>query len=143
MRYLLIIFLLLNQIAFGQTTISGKLLDDQNKPINNVSVSYKKVGSTALLGFTRSDNNGLYSLLVKVTDVDSVQLDFQHMSYAKKSVVVANRTGNYSYQLTTQAHKIEEVKVSNLPVYKRQDTINYDVNAFTSKQDRVIADVPD
>jgi len=141
MRYLLIIFLLLNQIAFGQTTISGKLLDDQNKPINNVSVSYKKVGNTALLGFTRSDNNGLYSLLVKVTDVDSVQLDFQHMSYAKKSVVVANRTGNYSYQLTTQAHKIEEVKVSNLPVYKRQDTINYDVNAFTSKQDRVIADI--
>jgi len=62
MRYLLIIFLLLNQIAFGQTTISGKLLDDQNKPINNVSVSYKKVGNTALLGFTRSDNNGLYRL---------------------------------------------------------------------------------
>ena len=141
MRYLYFIFVFLNQIAFGQTTISGKLVDEQNKPVPNVSVSYKKIGSAALLGFGRSDNNGLYSLSVKITDVDSVQLDFQHVNYAKKSVVVANRTANYSYQLTQQARQIEEVKVANIPIYKRKDTINYDVNAFTSKQDRVIADI--
>src|SRR5690606_28278686 len=34
-----------------------------------------------------------------------------------------------------------EIKVGNMPIYKRKDTINYDVNAFTSKQDRVIADI--
>ncbi|MFZ4260631.1 hypothetical protein ACFRAE_01215 [Sphingobacterium sp. HJSM2_6] len=141
MRYLIIIYLLLNQIVFAQTTISGKLIDEQNRPIPNVSVSYKKVGSAAFLGFGRSDNNGLYSLLVKVTDVDSIQLDFQHMTYAKKSVIIANRTGEYSYQLIQQTRQIEEVKVANMPIYKRKDTINYDVNAFTSKQDRVIADI--
>src|SRR5690606_24465980 len=130
-----------SQIALAQTKISGKLVDDLNKPISNVSVTYKKVGDVALLGFGRSDNNGLYSLSVKVMDVDSVQLDFQHMNYAKKSVVVANRTANYSYQLVQQAREIEEIKVGNMPIYKRKDTINYDVNAFTSKQDRVIADI--
>src|SRR5690606_11103253 len=34
-----------------------------------------------------------------------------------------------------------EIKVGNMPIYKRKDTINYDVNAFTSEQDRVIADI--
>lgn len=141
MRYILIIFLLIHQLTFSQTTISGKLVDEQNKPIANVSVSYKKVGGAALLGFGRSDQNGLYSLSVKVSYVDSLRLDFQHMNYAKKSVVVANRTANYSYQLTQQARQIEEVKVANMPIFKRKDTINYDVNSFTSKQDRVIADI--
>ncbi|TCV09617.1 hypothetical protein EDC17_104125 [Sphingobacterium alimentarium] len=141
MRFFVFVMLLLSQIALAQTKISGKLVDDLNKPISNVSVTYKKVGDVALLGFGRSDNNGLYSLSVKVMDVDSVQLDFQHMNYAKKSVVVANRTANYSYQLVQQAREIGEVKVGNMPIYKRKDTINYDVNAFTSKQDRVIADI--
>lgn len=129
------------QQAQSQTTISGKLLDDQNKPIPNVTVSYKKVGSSVFSGFGRSDNNGLYNLSIKITDVDSIQLDFQHMNYAKKSVVVANRTGNYAYQLIQQAIQIEEVKVGNIPIYRRKDTINYDVNSFTSKQDLVIADI--
>ncbi|MFZ4862242.1 carboxypeptidase-like regulatory domain-containing protein [Sphingobacterium sp. Mn56C] len=124
---LLILFFstFLFQEVYSQTTISGKVVDDDHKPIPNVSVSYKKVGGAAMLGFGRSDNNGLYSFLIKITDVDSVQLDFQHMNYAKKSVVVANRTANYSYQPRHQAREIEEVKVGNLPIYKRKDTINY------------------
>ncbi|QQD11612.1 hypothetical protein [Sphingobacterium sp. UDSM-2020] len=126
---------------FPQTTISGKLVDNQHKPIPNVTVSYKKVGTVALLGFGRSDQNGLYSLTVKITDVDSVQLDFQHMSYAKKSVGVANRTATYSYQLTPQTRQLQEVKVADIPIYRRKDTINYTMDAFTSKQDRVIADI--
>ncbi|MFZ4262076.1 hypothetical protein ACFRAE_08535 [Sphingobacterium sp. HJSM2_6] len=127
--------------VFGQTTISGKLVDDQNKPISNVSVSYKKAGGTVLLGYGRSDKNGQYSLSVKVDAVDSIQLDFQHMNYAKKSIVVANRSASYSYQLKQQVHQIEEIKGLNIPISKRKDTINYDVNSFTNKQDRVIADI--
>ena len=142
MRYIIFLFcFLFMQQAQSQTIISGKLVDNQNKPIPNITVSYKKVGSAVFSGFGRSDDNGLYKLSVKINDVDSVQLDFQHMNYAKKTVIVANRTANYSYQLKQQAIAIEEVKVGNMPIYKRKDTINYNVNSFTSKQDRVIADI--
>ena len=48
MGYLLCILLLASQVAFGQATISGRLVDDQNKPIANVSVSYKKVGQALI-----------------------------------------------------------------------------------------------
>jgi len=142
MRFqLFLFFFFIHYFAFSQTTISGKLVDEQHKPIPNVSVSFKRVGHPAILGFGRSDQNGQYKLSVKVQDVDSIQLDFQHINYAKKSVVIPNRSSSYSYELKQQVNQIEEIKVSNPPIYKRNDTINYNVNSFTIKQDRVIADI--
>lgn len=142
MRYLLtIISVFLVYPIFSQTIISGKLLDDQNKPIADVTVSYKKVGSLTILGFGRSNNSGVFKLAVKHTSLDSIQLDFQHMNYAKKSTVIINKTGDYSYHLIQQVRQIEEVNVAEVPIYKRKDTINYNVNSFISNQDRVIADI--
>ncbi len=133
--------LLLTHFSLAQTTISGKLLDEQQKPISNVSVSYKKAGGVAILGFGKSQEDGSFKLEIKVNDVDSVQLDFNHMSYAKRSAIVLNKTAHYAYVLQKEPRQIEEVKVGNLPIYKRKDTINYHVDAFTSKQDRVIGDI--
>src|SRR5690606_24636259 len=104
-------------------------------------VSYKKVGSTAIMGFAKTDQKGVFSLAVKIPEADSVQLDFNHLSYAKKSVVVANKTADYTYTLRQETRQIEEVKVSDMPIFKRKDTTNYTVDAFTSKQDRVIGDI--
>lgn len=142
MRNLLsLIFLALIQTINAQTIISGKLLDDEDKPISNVSVSYKLKGGAAILGFTRSDNDGLFSLAIKVNERDSVQLDFQHINYAHKSALVANKTADYVYQLKQETRQIREVKAENIPIYRRKDTINYDVDTFKSAQDHVIADV--
>lgn len=137
---MLMLMLLANNVL-AQTVISGKLQDERQEPIPNVSVTYKKIGGTALLGFTKTANDGTFKLNVKVHDTDSIQLDFNHMSYARRSVVLPNKTGNYSYTLQTEVREIEEVKVANSPVFRRKDTINYNVGAFTSKQDRVIADI--
>lgn len=127
--------------AVAQTIVTGRLLDSDQKPISNVSVSYRKVAGAAIFGFAKSQEDGSFRLEIKVNDVDSVQLDFNHMSYAKRSVVVRNKSAHYAYILKQEARLIEEVRVGNLPVYKRKDTINYNVDAFTSKQDRVIADI--
>ncbi|WP_400261558.1 hypothetical protein ACFX5U_17150 [Sphingobacterium sp. SG20118] len=136
-----VIFILIVVHSFAQILITGKLLTEDQKPIANVTVSYKKIGSAALLGFSKSDGGGTFKLTVKVTDVDSVQLDFNHLSYAKRSVHVVNASANYAYILKGEVRKIQEVKVADVPVYNRKDTINYDVASFTGKQDRVIADI--
>src|SRR5690606_2725391 len=132
------LLLLLARPIWAQTVISGKLIDEEQQPIPGVSVIYKKVGATAMNGFGRTDTEGLFKLQIKLPDADSIQLDFNHMSYAKKTVVIANQTAHYSYVLQQEARQIEEVKVADIPVYRRKDTINYAVDAFTSKQDRVI-----
>lgn len=136
-----IICLLSSLGASAQVIVSGKLLNEQQKPIGNVTVSYKKIGSAALLGFSRSNADGSFKLAVKIAGVDSVQLDFNHLSYAKHSVNVVNATANYAYILKSEVRQIQEVKVADVPIYKRKDTLNYNVSAFTSKQDRVIADI--
>jgi hypothetical protein len=136
-----VMFILISVHSFAQTVITGKLLTEDQKPIANVTVSYKKIGSPALLGFSKSDVEGIFKLTVKVIDVDSVQLDFNHLSYAKRSVHVVNATAHYAYILKAEVRKIQEVKLADVPVYNRKDTINYNVASFTGKQDRVIADI--
>lgn len=136
-----VVFLLLYLPIQGQVMVSGKLLDEQNQPVSNVSVTYKKIGGSAILGFGKTDGKGQFKLEVKVADADSIQLDFNHLSYAKKSVNVVNSTASYTYVLRQESRQIEEVNVENRPIFQRKDTINYKVDAFASSQDRVIADV--
>src|SRR5690606_27746296 len=90
MRFLfLFIFLFFFQLGISQTIISGKLVDDQHKPISNVSVSYNKISTLTILGFNRSNNNGEYRLVVNEKNLDSIEIVFQHMNYEKKKVVIA------------------------------------------------------
>jgi len=127
--------------SYGQTVISGRLVDNEQKPIPNVMVSLRKIASPIVLGYTQSDPSGLFKLTFKTIDADSLQLDFNHMSYAKRTVHIVNASANYSYVLKSEVRNLQEVKVGNVPIYKLKDTINYNVTSFTSKQDRVIADI--
>jgi len=134
--------MLSSMTGYGQHLISGKILDQDNKSIANVSITYKKPGTVAILGFSRSDEQGAFTLRVSsAVEVDSLELDFNHLGYAKKSILVANKAASYTVELRQEFRQIEEVKVSDLPIFKRKDTVNFNVDAFASKQDRVIADI--
>jgi lipopolysaccharide export LptBFGC system permease protein LptF len=139
---LIFIFLLFSCTAsYSQTVISGQLSDESGKAIANVSITYKRVGSSSIIGFSKSSKDGQFMINLKVEMTDSVQLDFNHMSYAKKSIVVANKTGSYKLTLNYQVRQLDEVKVRDNPITQRKDTINYKLESFITTQDRVIADV--
>lgn len=142
MRYFLLTLLsIIIQNSLAQILISGTVSDPDANAINGVNISYKKVGETSLLGFTRSNNDGKFDLNIKNSELDSIQLDFNHLSFAKLSVTVPNRNGEYKYTLSPQVREIKEVKVSNIPVFRRKDTLNFNVEAFTAKENRVIGDI--
>jgi len=139
---ILTFFFVLPLFVFGQKVVSGRIVDTQLKAIDNVSLSYKKVGSATILGFTKSQQDGSFRLEVKIgEDVDSLELDLNHLSYARKSIIIANKTGNYTYVLHAETRQLKVVNVGNIPIFRKKDTVNYNVDAFTSKQDRVIADI--
>lgn len=138
---LLICFCFISTLARAQVVITGRLSDEKQAPVSGASVVYKKKGTINILGFGHTDNQGMFRLQVKPIDTDSLLLEFNHISHEKKTITVANRTANYEYMLRHQAKQLEEVQVTNPPIYKRMDTINYSVGAFTAKQDRVIADI--
>lgn len=140
-KFLFIILLFSGLTSFSQTIISGKLLDQLSMPIANASVAYKKVGSGSIIGFSKSDKDGQFVANVTITLADSVQFDFNHMSYAKKSVIVANKTANYTFTLDFQVRQLDEVKIKDNPITQRKDTINYKLESFITPQDRVIGDI--
>lgn len=78
-----------------QVTISGKLLNGHQKPIGNVIVTCQKISSPALRGFSKTSAGSTFKLTIKITGVDSVKLDFNHLSYAKHGVNAVNATANY------------------------------------------------
>jgi len=141
MKYpIILLFLFFSLPSLGQTIVSGTLMDENMQPIDNVSVSYKKINAVAPLGFTKSEN-GSFKLQLKVNETDSIQLIFNHLSYAQKTVVIPVKTASYRFTLAKGERWLKEVKVGNVPVFKRKDTINYNVEAFSGKEDRVIADI--
>lgn len=135
-------FFMLPTFGIAQSIIKGKVIDAQQKGIENVNLTYKGIGSASILGFARSGQDGSFRLEIRNgKDLDSLQLDLTHLSYAKKSIIIPNQSGSYTYVLQEESRELKVVNIGNIPIFKLGDTINYNVESFTSKQDRVIADV--
>lgn len=139
-----IIYILIFTFIYGniiaQNIISGKITDALNNPVTNVSVTYKEKNTASILGFAMSKADGSYELKVKSV-ADSIELVANHLSFEKKIVFVPNKTGTHNIRLSEKSELMKDVIVEASPIYKRGDTINYSVGAFTSKDDRVIGDI--
>jgi len=136
-----ILFFVMPFCLKAQTVITGKLTDEFSNPISSASVSFRKVGAAAISGFTRSASDGSFTLQVKLPEADSVQLDFSHLSYEKKSMVVPNKAASYNFALAQAENLLKEVKVADPPIFRRNDTLHYSVEAFTTQNDRFISDI--
>lgn len=137
---LFFLFLLTPVLACSQNIISGTVTDSAHVPIGRLSVSYSKINSTVLTGFTQTNQSGQFRLQINVPQ-DSIELHLAHLSYEDKWVRLKNVTQSYNVVMAPKIRALSAVNVSAPPVYKRNDTINYTVEPFTLKQDRVIADV--
>src|SRR5690606_4931745 len=104
------------------------------------SVTYGKVGSKLILGFTQTDENGIFKLPVSITD-DSISISIKHLAYKEVLVNIRNKTASHRFTLQLQPRTLSAVYVKSPPMYKLNDTINYNIEDFGSKQDRVIGDV--
>ncbi|MEE9349869.1 MAG: carboxypeptidase-like regulatory domain-containing protein [Flavobacteriaceae bacterium] len=100
------LFLLFTQIVLGQTAlIKGVVKDQNNKPIENVSVKYENVG-------TATDQFGAYSLEVKIPKSKKITLVYSHVSYKaykKRLNVRKNGTSTFSPKLSLKTEQVTEV----------------------------------
>ena len=85
------------------TVITGIVIDDNNKPMNGVSVGIR--GSTTM---TSTDANGRYKILV---DNDTSVLVFSYVGYATQQVTVGNQAAVNIRLLPGQGKELEEVAV--------------------------------
>jgi CarboxypepD_reg-like domain len=84
-----------------QPTITGKVVDENNKPISDVNV-FERNGT----GNTRTDSNGNFTLKVASLDND---LQFSHLSYGKETISIYAFNQTKIFQFLPQLETLEEV----------------------------------
>ncbi len=152
--------------ASAQVKVTGRVMDLQNKPVSDVIV--KLVSGTKTLAFTSSNAQGVYSLEVKNAPSGEVTLQFNHISYEKKSLPLLPPTGGggdagklrggslpqlgevgggrgrknivQDVVLTPKAVSLKEVTVKPDPLRQRGDTLTYNLASFLKKGDVTLED---
>lgn len=135
-----VIFLILSILTVlpvsAQVTVSGHVLDDEDKPL--ASVIIKCLGMRhKMRGFATSGNDGAFT--IKADDGDS--LNFSMLGFREQQIAVKNGMKPLTIKMHSGAIELKEVAVKSDKVHERGDTISYIVGAFANANDRSIGDV--
>lgn len=124
----------------GQTVFWGTVRNEGKEPIGNVYVTLSLRGADVILQYAVTDEKGNYSLRYK-GNADTVCLSVARLDFEKQSIYVPRRSQRLDFNLKTAVHQLPEITVNPQKSWWKRDTINFSVSAFTSKNDRTIADV--
>lgn len=126
--------------SWAQSSISGKILDEDGKPIPSASVTVEEPGKDAIIAFSITNAKGEYKVTFTTPEQNvDVKVKAFNQKPSEKSVKNENQTQNFTLQ--PDATEIKEVKLKAKMITKRGDTISYDIKAFESKADRTLSDV--
>lgn len=129
---------------FGQVNISGTIADSANKPIIGASVTLHKSNSNLIIAFAISNAKGAYNIeYSKANTNDTFFIKANAIGYKAKMIQVQNFNQPLNFALNTSTVQLPNVVVKNpKPFLKyKADTLSYNVDSFTQKQDRTIGDV--
>ncbi|QNM86237.1 TonB-dependent receptor [Polaribacter pectinis] len=109
MKNILLLLFFLPLLAFAQKTtiLKGTVKNKNKEPIENVSVTYKKTGTT-------TDKNGNYS--IRIPFKEEITIIYTHISYKTvvKKLIARNRNGfSFSPIMSSKTEKIKEVVIKN------------------------------
>ena len=126
--------------VYGQNIISGKITNAKNERLAGAIVTVKDLDQAKVLAYAVSNENGEYKLTVDYPD-QHVFLGLSFLGYTKQSIAIDNKTGTFDFIMSVSSEELKEVTIKSAPIYKIADTINYDIEEFTSGRDRTIGDV--
>jgi len=137
-------FLFFPFLIFSQITITGKILNNNHSPIENVIVQVlDKNGNT--LAYGNSDEGGKFSFQINEDTPYSVELNKMGYEKLKKEITVDNNQKSIILEeiLSEKITQIEEVKIIGQSTAVKQDgdTITYKTKYFTIGAERNLKDV--
>ena len=138
---LLLLFFLFSASSFSQSSsrqVTGTVADAKTgKAVGFVTVKALNANDS-LLSYAMTDGGGTFKLTL---DSRAETLEFTFMGYDKKRIKAESAGIGMKVKLTPSGIMLKELTVKAKPIERRQDTINYNVAAFTDKSDRYIEDV--
>lgn len=140
MMRMIILFILIGNFGYAQTTIKGNIYDKKGSPIANANILINNKATQDIISYSTSDEKGMYSLNF---NVDQKEIDIQISSIDFETVIetLKNENQKKDFVLQDKVFELKEVVIKSSPITQKGDTINYAVNSFSKEQDRSIADV--
>ncbi len=128
----------------SQINISGSVTDSLHKPIIGASITLHKGNSNLIIAFAISNTKGGFTILYNHANInDTFFVKANAIGYKIKTIQLQSFTQNIGFVLNTTSVQLPNVTVKNpKPFLKyKADTLSYNVDSFTQKQDRTIGDV--
>lgn len=138
-KWLVFIIFVLAYVEVVAQSLTGRVVDTQNVPLEAVSVVLFDKAGKEPIAFTHTDSNGYFALSHQESKAGI--LTFTLLSYAKDSIDVKDFKPGQIVVLKEQSYQIKEVVIKAPRISQQGDTLTYLVNVFKQQQDRSIADV--
>ena len=141
LRLILCVLVILSvEILSAQNIVSCRVVDKADgNPIEGVVLTLlDEKGETITYDITKRD--GSFSLLPKA-DHSSYTLHARLLGYKEYKQKIENKTQKLTIYMTLGEIQLREVVVKSKPMWNRNDTLVYSVDAFKSEGDRSIGDL--
>ncbi|MDR0294737.1 MAG: hypothetical protein LBH91_00885 [Prevotellaceae bacterium] len=128
-------------LLFSQTVLSGKFssLDGTVPAGVNITI-HPKYDMNSIVAFGFSDSKGSFRITMS-HEQDSIALSVKSIGYTDTLLFLANQSQDLSILLDAKTYSLPEVRVRAAPIYRKEDTTIYRVDAFARQQDFSIGDV--
>ena len=124
-------------MALAQNKINGSVKDSSGNPVPGAII--KVSSSSAILGYTTSDDKGAYSISVEREGTVVVSADC--LGYESASATLSeDATGACDFSLKEKKIGLKEAVVRAPAVRQRGDTISFAVSAYTTRSDYTLKD---
>ena len=126
--------------SFSQTIITGKVTNQKNEGVSDISVMLMLPTDSTIIDYSFSDTNGHYKLsctdshphLFVTISALGIKVQSKHIENKSQTVNFTTEEGNII---------LREVVVKGAKIWGQKDTLNYSVEAFKDIKDVVIGDV--
>ena len=139
--FLLFLFITFNTYS-QEIKISGMIKDNQNRSIQNASVSLLD-DNNENLGYNFTDENGKYSISFKQTKTDKITFEVSCLGYKKViQTLTINSNTIQNFSLEEKLETLQEVVIeANKKIRIEQDTTTIKVASFGNKTEQTVEDI--
>ena len=137
----IVVFLLFAHVSNAQ--IQGKVSNQKEGAIEFVTVVLKKTEDSSFVAYTRTNEQGFYSLQPKITG--KFLLSFSFLGFAKQEISVevsdADQIKNFNIILKEESIALNDVIVRPEDIVQKKDTIVFNAKAFAQGNEEVVEDL--
>lgn len=136
-----LLFLILGNFSYGQTTIKGIVTDSVGNPIISANIFVKK--DNAIVAFTYSKEQGDY--ILQTERVGDFVISYSALGYAIKSFQISlgnNKEIIQNVSLSNSSFQLDEVIIkSERSITEKKDTVVFNASSFKQGEESVVEDL--